>query len=211
MNVDKLKSLVGAKGGLARPNQFVVHFPTLGSANMSDMNILCQSAQFPDRQIVTQERLIGIKGRKMPTGFVQDDVTFTFLLLNDYGARRHIEEWMGKVINQDTYEIGYTTDYIEDVHIIQLRKGVSFPVFQRNLPNLRLPSNVQNRLPKVGALDFAQGEFDLDVIYRQDQKMYECVLRDAFPTSLSAIELNNELDGLIQVSVQLSYRTWEAI
>ena len=37
------------------------------------------------------------------------------------------------------------------------------------------------------------------------------LLVDAFPTTVSAIELNNELDGLVQVTVQLPYTRWKAI
>lgn len=213
MNIDSLKSLVNAKGGIARSNQFAVSMPTFDNATTFDMNILCQSVNLPGRQIMTQERLIGLKGRKMPTGFAQDDVNMSFLLLNDYGAKRNIEAWMDRIINQDTYEIGYTSNYSRDVTIKQLKKGVSFPVFQRNLPSKlqSIPSNIRNRLPSIGPVDFSQGEIDIDFHLRGDNVKYQCVLRDAFPTTMSAVELNNELDGLLQVNVQISYRTWESI
>tara|TARA_R110000744_G_scaffold20277_7_gene53218 strand:- start:318 stop:953 length:636 start_codon:yes stop_codon:yes gene_type:complete len=211
MNIDTLKALMNAKGGVARSNQFAVTMPAFDNTSSADMNILCQSVNLPGRQIMTQERLIGLKGRKMPTGFAQDDVNMSFLLLNDYGAKRNIEAWMEKVINQDTYEIGYTGSYSRDVTIKQLRKGVSFPLFQRNLPSLDLPSTITNRFPTIGPIDFAQGEVDLDFHFRAENVKYQCVLRDAFPTTMSAVELNNELDGLLQVNVQISYRTWESI
>jgi hypothetical protein len=41
--------------------------------------------------------------------------------------------------------------------------------------------------------------------------VYSCRLVDAFPTTISAIELNNDLDGLVQLTVQLSYTKWEPI
>jgi len=41
--------------------------------------------------------------------------------------------------------------------------------------------------------------------------VYSCKLIDAFPTSLNAIELNNEQNGLVEVSVQLSYTDWSEI
>ena len=37
---------------------------------------------------------------------------------------------------------------------------------------------------------------------------YTVVLEDAFPTTVNAVELNNELDGLIELNVQLSYTNW---
>ena len=169
MNIDTLKALMNAKGGVARSNQFAVTMPAFDNTSSADMNILCQSVNLPGRQIMTQERLIGLKGRKMPTGFAQDDVNMSFLLLNDYGAKRNIEAWMD------------------------------------------LPSTITNRFPTIGPIDFAQGEVDLDFHFRAENVKYQCVLRDAFPTTMSAVELNNELDGLLQVNVQISYRTWESI
>lgn len=37
---------------------------------------------------------------------------------------------------------------------------------------------------------------------------YTVILEDAFPTTVNAIELSNELDGLIELNVQLSYTNW---
>ena len=51
---------------------------------------------------------------------------------------------------------------------------------------------------------------DLDIRTR-DSIVYECKLLDAFPTTMNAIELSNELDGLVQLNIQLSYRNWEKV
>ena len=53
----------------------------------------------------------------------------------------------------------------------------------------------------------AQGEFDLDLI-TGDKVTYTCVLDKAYPTSLAAIELTNEADAVLEVTVQLSYKDW---
>ena len=41
--------------------------------------------------------------------------------------------------------------------------------------------------------------------------VYSCRLRDAFPTTLNAIELNNDQNGTVEISVQLSYTDWSEI
>ena len=190
MNIDSLKSLVSRKGGLARSNLFQVVLPSIPGFNKystSDINILCSNVNLPGRQIMTQERLIGIKGRKMPNGFASDDVNMTFYCLNDYGIKEYFEAWQNRVINQDTYEIGYTQDYCRDVRIAQLEKGIAFDLGGFNIFGINV---------------------DID-IYTRGKIVYECVLMDAFPTTMNAIELNNEQDGLVQLSVQLSYKNWK--
>ena len=41
--------------------------------------------------------------------------------------------------------------------------------------------------------------------------IYTCQLLDAYPTTVNAIALNNELDGMVELNVQLSYRKWREI
>ncbi len=57
------------------------------------------------------------------------------------------------------------------------------------IPMPKLPSEIQNRLPKIdilggafGSIDLAQGELDLD-LSTGDQVVYECTLIGAFPTT----------------------------
>ena len=38
--------------------------------------------------------------------------------------------------------------------------------------------------------------------------VYRCKLIDAFPTTVNAIQLNNELDGVTELNIQLSYTNW---
>ena len=37
---------------------------------------------------------------------------------------------------------------------------------------------------------------------------YSVKLLEAFPTAINAVELNNELDGIIQLTIELSYTNW---
>ena len=125
MNIEQFKSTLKKRKGLARSNQFVVNLPPLGF-DTSDINMLCSNVNMPGRQILTQERLIGIKGRKMPIGFASDDVSMTFYLTNDYMIKNYFQAWQQSTISQDTYEISYPRDYVHDVKISQLKKGIGF-------------------------------------------------------------------------------------
>lgn len=187
MDIDQLKTLATKSRGFAKSNLFQVTLPSLGKFDTRDLNILCTNVNLPGRQIMTQERLIGVKGRKMPNGFASDDVGMTFYCMNDYRIKDYFEEWQNRVINQDTYEIGYPSSYVQDVKIAQLERGLSLDLpFDINIFGINLDVDLRTR----------------------DKVVYECKLLDAYPTTMNAIELSNELDGLVQLNVQLSYRNW---
>jgi hypothetical protein len=186
MNIDQLKGVASKSRGFASANQFLVELPPVGGYNTNDLNILCTNVNLPGRQIMTQERLIGLKARKMPTGFASDDINLTFHVMNDYSIRKYFEAWQNKVINQDTFEIGYANNFTEQVRIKQLRKGMAF-----DFP-----------IDKIFGLNL-----DLDIRTRESV-VYTCILKDAFPTTMNTIEFSDEQDGLVKLNVQLSYTNW---
>lgn len=202
-NIDQLKSLASSKLGFARQNQFLVELPTtfsgsggflgalttlltsgvgLGSGG-GDLNILCSSASLPGKQIMTHDRRIGMEFQKVAYGYAVDDVALTFYTLNDYGTRKYFDEWRKRILDENTGIAGYKKDYAKDVKIHQLRKPII------------------NLGTKAGPIKINIG--------LGGGSVYSVRLIDAFPTTIQAIELNNDMDGLVQVSVQLSYTNWE--
>jgi hypothetical protein len=87
------------------------------------MNLLCKDVVLPGRQVTTRERTIGLTTRKMAYGYLIDDVSITFHVLNDYGVKEYFETWQNLAVDQNTYEIGYKKDYSFDVKINQIQKG----------------------------------------------------------------------------------------
>ena len=204
-SVDQLKSLASSKLGFARTNQFLVELPTtfggsggflgslttlltsgvgLGSGG-GDLNILCSQATLPGKQILTHDRAIGMEFQKVAYGYAVEDVTLSFYTLNDYGTRKYFDEWRKRILDEDGLMARYKNEYAKDVKIHQLRK----PIFNLG----------------VGA-----GPIKVN-IGLGGGSVYSVRLRDAFPTSIQAIELNNDMDGLVQVTVQLSYTNWESV
>src|SRR5210317_506175 len=107
-DIDKLKSLVSKKGGLAKANRFNVMFtpPTASllngnlqgiissaiSGNFSaknlvndprDISLLCDSVTIPGKQISTLDVQTVKQLVKIPYGYLTDDVSLSFLLTND--------------------------------------------------------------------------------------------------------------------------------
>lgn len=144
-SIDDLKSLVAKKGGLARPNRFNVIFTPpsqsilnldvgsiIGSVisgnfeadnlinNPRDISVLCQSVTLPGRNISTFEHQDYKQLNKFPYTFIDDDVTISFLLTNDYYMRKMFDNWMSNIFSAEDYIVGYKKNYAVDLIIQQL-------------------------------------------------------------------------------------------
>lgn len=199
-SVDQLKALISNKGGLARPNVFRVKLPTLTGATSGEINLLCKDVQLPGRQVMTNERQIGMKLEKVPYGYAVVPVTMTFHVLNDYGIKQYFETWQNLAVDQNTFEVGYQRGqggYAKNIVIEQLRRGlIQLPTYSTPLGSL-IDTPINISLP------------DIDFITSQ-HVIHSVTLTDAFPTTMNAIQLNNDADGVVELSVELSYTNWRS-
>jgi hypothetical protein len=200
--IDQFKSLVTQRNGIARPNLFRVKLPTLPGATSEELNILCKDVTIPGRQILTSNRQIGMKLEKIPYGYSVPEVSMTFHVLNDYGVKEYFETWQSLAVNQDTYEIGYQKTFAQDVVIEQLRKVEKVPQFLRRESFSR--GGISQFLPRTSDIGIFDTFFDIGAGL-SDIVIYKCRLIDAFPTGITDIQLNNELDGIVELNIQMSY------
>jgi len=206
--IDDFKSQVGAGKGFAMGNLYKIFLPPL-KGDSRELNLLCKAASLPGRQILSTEKQIGLQQTKVAYGYAVDDVTLTFHCLNDMKVREYFETWQNLAVNQETLEVGYYNEYTHPVIIQHIKKGTSFPLKKKKLfDSGKLPSSIAGRLPRLGPLDLAQGELDLNAVFGDDIT-YTLLLDKAYPTTLNAIELSD--DGqLLEVTVQLSYKNWKS-
>ena len=204
-SVDELKALANTKLGFARPNRFLVTFPTSfggsggilgsvlgllniggGGASGRELNILCSNTTLPAKVTLTSERRIGMEFQKVAYGYAVDDVSMTFYLMNDYGVKEYFDAWRNSAIPEDggnAFTSNYKSTYAKSITIHQLRQPLKG--FSR----------------QVGPVRFGLG--------LGGGSVYSVELLDAFPVGTSAIELNNELDGLVQLTVTFAYTNWK--
>lgn len=194
--IDDLKSLASTKLGFASANQFMVELPTTFQTggflaqltrllNGNDLNLLCAAVTLPGRQVTTLDRRIAQEYQQVAYGYVVDPVVMTFYMLNDYGVKKYFDSWYDSTVADDLNIALYKSNYAKPIKIHQLRK----PIINR---------------------EFDVGPINIDLGIGQGT-VYSCLLEDAFPVNLSSIELSNELDGLVQLSVQFSYTKWRPI
>ena len=186
-DIDKLKSTISKKGGIARANRFRVIFTppktsllnlnleTVISSTISgnftarnlindprDIDMLCDSVTIPGKQISTIEYQAQRESIKVPYGTIHDDVTLSFILTNDYYMKTVFDNWINNIVNNSTYTVAYKKDITTDVIIQQLD--------EKNTP------------------------------------IYGVKLRGAFPTTMNEIVLSNESENTIQkLNVSFSY------
>ena len=187
MSIEKLKSTISKKGGLAKANRFNVIFtpPSGGLFNFDfqsvissalsgnfnaknmindprDIAILCDSVVIPGKQISTLEHQTVRQSKKIPYGTIHDDVNLTFLLTNDYYMKTMFDKWINSIVDNDKYCVAYKEDIVTDVIIQQLD---------------------ENDIP-----------------------IYGVKLEGAFPVTMSEIALSNESTSQIQkLNVSFAY------
>lgn len=208
LGIDDFKSQIGKGGGMAMGNLFKIFLPPL-TGDAREMNLLCKVAEIPGRQILSTEKQMGLITNKIAYGHATADITLTFYCLNDMKVRDYFEIWQNLAVNQANQEIGYYDNYTHPVIIQHIKKGTAFPIAKKELFDAgKIPSSIRGRLPRIGPLDLAQGQFDLNLVFGDDIT-YTVMLDKAYPTTLSAIPLS--ADGqLLEVTVELSYKNWKS-
>ena len=185
-SINEIKALASRKGGFAQASQFLVKLPDIGFYNTRDLNIMTKSINLPGRQILTSDRVIGVKQTKVAYGFATGPVDVTFQVLNDYGVKEYFELWQNKIINNGNFSPAYKNTYARDMQIVQLKKGVGLDT------------------------DLQFGPFRLDIdLFKSANVVYECTLLNAFPTSMTDIALSND-GSLVELTMQLEYDNWKS-
>ena len=126
LNLDIGAAITGVLGGGLSIGQFV--------NDPRDITLLCESCTLPGRAISTIDYQNVKQAVKIPYSFINEDITFTFLLTGDYYMRKMFDKWLGMVFDTDNYLLRYRDTYTTDVRIAQLNKN-NIPVYTVQLHN----------------------------------------------------------------------------
>jgi len=209
-SIEDLKAQIGKSGGLAKGNQFMVQLPQLKSYTIdaNELNLLCTVASLPGRQIMSTDQVMGTTSRKIANGYATSDLSLTFLVPNNHTVRAYFEAWQDEAHDQTERTIGYFEDYTYPVIISTIERGLRLGVLKKQLGFVKkIPSFIRNKLPQIGPIDLAQGEIDLGASFGT-KTTYTCSLSECYPTSLADQTLGNAEEGILELSVQLSYTDW---
>lgn len=205
--IEKFKALVGKKQGLAKTNRFLVVFtpPTQSLLNLDPMAIvgrlandtfnaknlindprdiafLVEATQMPGRNINTLDYQAEKETIKMPNGFIDDDVTMTFLLTNDFYIKDMMETWMSSIVDTENYKVGYKKAYQTDITIQQLND------FDKNVYGIRLQNAYPINISSVELNQTAENTIQrVTVTFAYDRYVPENFLESAISQVLSMI------------------------
>ena len=164
-SIEDLKSIISNKRGIAKLNRFMIELPTdiplVPFKSNQEMNVLCKTASIPGKGIATHDRNIMTQNEKIGYGYIVQEMPMTFYLLNDYGMRDYFDKWMNSIVDQETYEVNYKTEYQRNIKIHQLL----FPVTARTqtqITEFLYSIELENAFPtSINSIDFSN---DPDVI-----------------------------------------------
>jgi len=106
--VDQMLAQFKSSGGVARGNRYRV---TFDGDDGNKLNILCDSVTMPGRQISTTEYMTNMKAYKRPYNFINEDVSVSFILTNDWYTWNYLKDWQSSIINDiDTESGAYTVN-----------------------------------------------------------------------------------------------------
>ena len=121
-----------------------------------DISILCESVQLPGRQITTIDYTADRQTIKIPYGIINEDITMSFLLTNDFYIKKLFDSWMSGIFDVEKYRVGYKKDFTTDIVIQQLNQQ-NIPVYGVRLEGafpitvnaVNLDSNAENTIQKM--------------------------------------------------------------
>ena len=160
MEIDKLKSAVSRRDGFARANRFeVIIIPPVsafgGSVDKArDLNIFCEQCSFPGRQMQTFETNYTRQQIKIAQSFINEDVSITFNLTNDFFIKEIFDKWTNLIIDRDTFKKNYDSVYKRDMYLYQ-NDNNNRHVFEVQLINA-FPVSVQSVESSNGGEDIQQ-------------------------------------------------------
>lgn len=196
--IEELKSIASKGRGFARNNLYYVYLPNIAnSTDAYEYGVLCTNVGLPSRQLTSVEREIGVTRQSVAYGFVNPSINMTFRVLNDQGVREYFENWQSLALQryddiEGRYESAYPDEYCRKIQVFQLEKGVSYPIYNKQID--------------LGPINF---NLDLD-LGTNLEKNYVWTFDRAYPISITNESFtdgsNNEIST---ITVEFSYHYWE--
>lgn len=158
-SINDFKSVILRNRGFAKANRFKVEITSVPGASGSarDLNFLCESVNIPGKQITTLDYDNGThRPIKIPTGYIEDDVTMIFNLTNNYLVKRALDSWMQQIINANSYRLAYDAAYKRDIKISQLDENnavvytsILYAAYPITINSIDLDNNSESTISKA--------------------------------------------------------------
>lgn len=158
--VDQLLSQLKSSRGVAKANRYRI---TFNGNDGNKINVMCDSVTWPGRQIITNDYMTTMKSIKRPYAFMNDDVSASFLLTNDWYTWNFLKQWQSSVINNidqvtGAYTVNLKNAYVKQVLIEHLndrdqvvKSVVLFDAYPTTLNGMELSNSSENTILRCTA------------------------------------------------------------
>lgn len=126
-------------------NSFITHIKTVGlptgsnyyvilpknskiTSSPIDVALMVESVSIPGFNIMSTESKIFGEVSDIPYGINYPPVSMSFLIDNQYEARKYFEDWMNLVFDRQTRTVGLYVDYVQEISIYSTDKSGK-PIF----------------------------------------------------------------------------------
>jgi hypothetical protein len=216
-SIDDFKAQLSRRNGLAMANRYraVISLPPSISGRFPEtaaLDLLCDATGLPGRQITTIDYQAHKQVIKVPYGFMNEDVTFTFLLTGDYHAKKVFDAWAESIIDFSNYRAKYLDQHVSTIQIYQTSNNAS-SVSQGNdtrTVSAGTATNDTRGLDNQGVSVLPPFVVAGETV--TEPKIYGVRLMNAYPVTISGVNLDNAAENTIQkLSVVMTYENFEVL
>lgn len=161
-NLESFRAEVLGRSSLARVNRFEVDINAQFVPGESRLvSLYAEQANIPLLNIFTKPLKIFGPAHQRPitSEYGGEGLAMTFHVDRDMKVRRFFEDWMHKIVDPDTFTVGYQSEYATTINIRQLddRNNVVYEVqlleaFPRNMNIMELNNAASNQTHRLTVL-----------------------------------------------------------
>lgn len=164
-SIEEFKAKV-SKVGLARPNRFemLIQLPrSLANYNETGklVSMFCDVTNLPLINVTTKQHNIYGPAYQRPiaTEYSGEGVVATFYVDREMTVKKFFDAWVFSIVNPDTFNVSYQSEYITDITINQLdeQDNITYSVlleeaFPRSVEMLPLNNESMNQVHRLNIL-----------------------------------------------------------
>ena len=114
-DIQKLRDIIGPRGGLATAEKYQVSFFNLPSGlDISITNTLtfyCDSVALPTKSISASDKMIYGTSYQMPYRHAFQELSMSFYLTDDMEQKKFFDNWQALIVDPTTGNLGFHDDY----------------------------------------------------------------------------------------------------
>ena len=107
----ELRKAFDDHGGVSRGNKFQAIITGAPVAIPKDLQLMCETVSLPTRSAATNELAMYGPVQSFPYRFTYTEASLNFYLTEDFAIKKLFDEWMEKIIDPISGNLGYFDDY----------------------------------------------------------------------------------------------------